>query len=116
MPRKLGKAISEIRQEMHALSAKITSLGGMLQKLKSNVVHEDEFLNLTSMTSKQYASLRTCACDVMGKKESVIPQWLGLPVPPADPYQDGKIHFGSLDAKLDSKLFLWIIPPMKCCK
>ncbi|KAL9983465.1 hypothetical protein ACROYT_G005640 [Oculina patagonica] len=89
LPRKLGKAISEIRQEMDALSVKIMSHGRMLEKFTSNVVHEDQFLNLTSMTSKHYASLRAGSCDVVGKKESVIPQWLGLPVPPADPYQDG---------------------------
>lgn len=103
MPRKLGKAISEIRQEMDALSVKITSHGRMLEKFTSNVVHEDEFLNLTSMTPKQHASLRTRSCDVMEKRESVILQWLGLPVPPADPYQDGKINFGNLNGKLDNK-------------
>lgn len=95
MPKKLGKAISEIRQEMDALSVKITSHGGMLEKFTSNVVHEDEFLNLMSMTSKQHHSLRTGSNDTMGTRDSVIPQWLGLPVQPVDPYQDGTINIGS---------------------
>ena len=68
----------------------------MLEKFTSNVVHEDEFLNLKSMTPKQYASLKAGSFDAMRRGESVIPQWLGLPVPPADPYQNGMTNFGSL--------------------
>lgn len=83
---------------MDRLSQKITSYGRMLEKFTSNVVHEDEFLNLNSMTSKQYASLKAGSFDTTGRRASVIPQWLGLPVPPADPYQNGMINFESLNA------------------
>ena len=84
---------------MNALSVKITSYGRMLEKFTSNVVHEDEFLNLTSMSSKQYGSLRTGCGDAVGRRESVIPRWLGLPVPPADPYQEGEIFFAPVIVK-----------------
>lgn len=64
---------------------------GMLDELSKTVLHEDELVKY-SMSQKHYDSLtRGLQRTAREKKESVIPQWLGLPVQPADPYQGGKI-------------------------
>ena len=79
---------------MEELSEIIGYHDTILEELKRRVFDEDELKHYaTSMTSQQHDSLvkdshRDC---VLGKRrESVIPQWLGLPVQPTDPYQDGE--------------------------
>lgn len=66
-----------------------------LEELKGRVFHENELKqDASSMTQTHYDSLvkgSNLASQKMTKKnESAIPDWLGLPVPPMDPYQDGK--------------------------
>ena len=92
MPAHLREAYSAIKNEMESLSQMIEYEDGMLDELTRNVFHEDELVDI-SMTQKHYDSLtrgtvRSTA--KKGRKESVIPQWLGLPVQPADPYQEGE--------------------------
>lgn len=68
----------------------IESHDGMVEELTRNVLHEDELADY-SMTKKHYDSLTRCSQSTSReKRESVIPQWLGLPVQPADPYQVGR--------------------------
>ena len=93
MPAHLSQAYSAIKNEMESLSQMIEYEDGVLDELTRNVFHEDELVDY-SMTQKHYDSLtRGAALGAAGKgrKESVIPQWLGLPVQPADPYQEGAI-------------------------
>ena len=76
---------------MKGLSEVIDGHHRTLQELKRTLFHEDklkEYAN--SMTLKQYDSLVRKSDPVTAKgEESVIPQWLGLPAQPTDPYQDG---------------------------
>lgn len=68
----------------------IESHDGMVEELTQNVLHEDELVDY-SMTKKHYDSLtRRSLSTSRERKKSIIPQWLGLPVQPADPYQVGK--------------------------
>ena len=61
----------------------------MIEKFTTDVIDEDEFVKCTtSMTTQQYDSLKKRS----NRGEPVMSHWLGLPVEPADPYQDGKIH------------------------
>lgn len=67
-----------------------------LEELRGRVFHEDELKQAaTSMTQTHYDSLvkgsNVASRERDKKNESAIPEWLGLPVPPMDPYQDGKI-------------------------
>lgn len=82
---------------MNALSEIIYYHDEVLEELKRTVFHEDELRGYaTSMTSKQYDSLvRGSNRATEKRRESAIPQWLGLPVLPTDPYQDGKIFLQS---------------------
>ena len=80
---------------MNDLSEFIYHHDEVLEKLKRTVFHEGELRGYAkSMTSKQYDSLvRGSNHATEERRESVIPQWLGLPALPTDPYQDGKIFF-----------------------
>ena len=93
MPRRRKEAFSKIRNEMKELSENIEGNHRMLQELKKTLFHEDKLKGYSnSMTSKQYDSLVRKSHPVTAKREeSVIPQWLGLPVQPPDPYQDGNV-------------------------
>lgn len=93
MPAHLRQAYGVIKSEMKSLSEMIEFQDGMLDELTRSVFHEDELADY-SMTRKHYDSLtRGTAHGTAGKdrRESVIPQWLGLPVQPTDPYQEGEI-------------------------
>jgi len=93
MPAHLRQAYSAIKNEMESLSQMIEYEDGMLDELSRNVFHEDDLVDCRSMTQKHYDSLTrgTIRGKVgKGRKESVVPQWLGLPVKPADPYQEGE--------------------------
>ena len=91
-PAHIRQAFGEIRQEMKNLSDMIESYGEMVEELTGTVFHEDELVDY-SMTPKHYDSLTRGSHSAPGKKgESVIPQWLGLPVEPSDPYQDGTLE------------------------
>lgn len=87
---------------MKGLSGLIDYHSEMLEELERRIFHEDELQkDATSMTSKHYDSLvKSSVCTTEKKRESVIPQWLGLPVLPAEPYQDGKI-LSSGEVKLE---------------
>ena len=78
---------------MNELSDIIAYHNEMLEGLKRRVFHEDKLRGYApSMTLKQYDSLvKASNRATEERRESVIPQWLGLPVLPTDPYQDGKI-------------------------
>ena len=93
MPAHLRQAHGAIKNEMESLSLMIEYEDGMLDELSRNVFHEDDLVVGTSMPQKQYDSLTRSTIRSKarkGRKESVIPQWLGLPVQPADPYQEGE--------------------------
>ena len=94
MSRSHRQAFGEIKREMNVLSDVIEYHVQLLEELQSRVFREDELRDHASnMTSKQYDSLvKRSVCITEKRRESVIPQWLGLPVLPRDPYQDGKIH------------------------
>ena len=65
---------------------------GILEDLSRTLLHENELVDY-GMAQKHYDSLTRGSRNAGAKKkESVIPQWLGLPVEPADPYQGGKIY------------------------
>lgn len=92
MPAHIREAYSAIKNDMERLSEMIEYEDGVLDELTRNVFHEDELVDY-SMTQQHYDSLtRGAARGTAGKgrKESVIPQWLGLPVQPPDPYQEGE--------------------------
>lgn len=81
---------------MKSLSAMIDDHEEMLHELLRTLLHEDELVDY-GMVQKHYDSLtRGSRNNGAKKRESVIPQWLGLPVEPADPYQEGRIfsHYG----------------------
>ena len=76
---------------MKSLSALIDDHEEMLHELSRTLLHEDELVDY-GMVQKHYDSLtRGSRNNGAKKRESVIPQWLGLPVEPADPYQEGRI-------------------------
>ena len=76
---------------MRSLSALIDDHEEMLHELSRTLLHEDELVDY-GMVQKHYDSLtRGSRNNGAKKRESVIPQWLGLPVEPADPYQEGRI-------------------------
>ena len=76
---------------MKSLSAMIDDHEEMLHELLRTLLHEDELVDY-GMVQKHYDSLtRGSRNNGAKKRESVIPQWLGLPVEPADPYQEGRI-------------------------
>jgi len=92
MPAHLRQAHGAIKNELESLSHMIEYEDGMLDELSRNVFHEDDLVN-SSMAQKHYDSLTRGTIRSKarkGRKESVIPQWLGLPVQPADPYQEGE--------------------------
>lgn len=95
MPKSHRQAFGAIKGEMHELSGVIDHHVQLLEELKSRVFHEDELRqHASNMTPKQYDSLvKSSVCTTEKRGESVIPQWLGLPVLPRDPYQGGKIFF-----------------------
>ena len=92
---------------MKELSQIIDFHDGMIEELKRTVFHEDELEgHATSMTSKQYDSLvKNSKRGPEEKRPSVIPHWLGLPVQPTDPYQDGKIFSQCSQIKLSWLVF-----------
>lgn len=81
---------------MGGLSKIINDHHRKLGELKRILFHEDELkANASSMTSKQYDSLvRISSSSIaqLQRGQSVIPFWLGLPVLPPDPYQEGKLE------------------------
>ena len=75
---------------MEELWREISSDSQMLEFFSTNVIDEDMLANCAaSMTSQHYASLKSG----MGRSEHVMMHWLGIPVEPVDPYQDGKMLF-----------------------
>ena len=85
--RKLSK---ETEGEMDELWREISSDSQMLKNFSTNVIDEDVLVSCaTSMTSQHYASLKSH----MGRSDHVMMHWLGIPVEPVDPYQDGKMPF-----------------------
>ena len=90
MPTHIRQAYGAIKNEMKNLSEMIEYQDGMLDELTRSVFHEDELVDY-GMTQKHYDSLTRGSHRTTGKgrKESVIPQWLGLSVQPTDPYQEG---------------------------
>ena len=93
MPKALSCAFAEIKKEMNEIAELIVYHDKMNEELKGRVFHEAELKEYaSSMTSLQYDSLVKGSNHALtDTKESIIPEWLGLPVPPMDPYQDGKI-------------------------
>ncbi|XP_068745884.1 NFX1-type zinc finger-containing protein 1-like isoform X4 [Montipora capricornis] len=91
MPKALSCAFAEIKEEMNEIAALIVYHDKINEELKRRVFHEAELKEYaSSMTSLQYDSLVKGSNHALtDTKESIIPEWLGLPVPPMDPYQDG---------------------------
>ncbi|PFX30307.1 NFX1-type zinc finger-containing protein 1 [Stylophora pistillata] len=88
-PAIIRKAYGCIKGEMKSLSAMIEDHEGILEDLSRTLLHENELVDY-GMAKKHYDSLTRGSRNAGAKKkESVIPQWLGLPVEPADPYQGG---------------------------
>ena len=81
---------------MDGLSKIINDHHRKLGELSRILFHEDELKgHASSMTPKQYDSLvRMSSSSIaqLQREQSVIPFWLGLPVLPPDPYQDGKLE------------------------
>lgn len=81
---------------MGGLSKIINDHHRKLGELKRILFHEDELkANASSMTPTQYDSLvRISSSSIaqLQRGQSVIPFWLGLPVLPPDPYQEGKLE------------------------
>ena len=81
---------------MNDLFAKISFDSRLLENCTSTVMDVDELVKVaTSMTSQHFDSLKSMFPPAMGKSDStsMLPRWLGLPVEPTDPYQEGKISF-----------------------
>ena len=88
MPKGLRQRYHETRDEMDGLFKLISSDSEMLEKFTRTVIDEDELKRCaSSMTPQHYESLKRTT----ERSESVMTHWLGLPVEPADPYQDGKL-------------------------
>ena len=85
---------------MDGLSKIINDHHRKLGELKRILFHEDELkAHSSSMTPKHYDSLvRMSSSSIaqLQRDQSVIPYWLGLPVLPPDPYQEGKLEILTL--------------------
>lgn len=102
---------------MRSLSALIDDHEEMLHELSRTLLHEDELVDY-GMVQKHYDSLtRGSRNNGAKKRESVIPQWLGLPVEPADPYQEGRIFSQYRRSKNITRfdfLLFWQLSRGKC--
>lgn len=102
---------------MRSLSALIDDHEEMLHELSKTLLHEDELVDY-GMVQKHYDSLtRGSRNNGAKKRKSVIPQWLGLPVEPADPYQEGRIFSQYRRSKNITRfdfLLFWQLSRGKC--
>ena len=81
---------------MDGLSRIINDHHRKLGELRRILFHEDELKgHASSMTPKQYDSLvrmSSSSTAQLQREQSMIPFWLGLPVLPPDPYQEGNLE------------------------
>ena len=74
---------------MDTLSRLISLDSQRIDELTTNVIDEDKLRGrAASLTAQHFDSLKRS----MESSEPVMSLWLGLPMEPADPYKEGKIH------------------------